>query len=197
MVNSGSCGCLDKSPCTGQYHGGATAGDDYDTAIAGAEAAYGLAKAEAHLTWTTDVVGRETTFLTEEATGRKELIAGVDGVSPGLAELDKTYTVNLAGYAATAAGDDAADLAQFWNDAESAKSDRYYDQSSAWADFRSAGYADQATAVATLAATIDVPWAHFQADLYAAKRDRWNSVTPDGAIPTAYHVPLRNFSHWT
>jgi hypothetical protein len=51
--------------------------------------------------------------------------------------------------------------------------------------------------VATLAATIDIPWALFQADLYAAKRDWWNSVTPDWAITTAYHVPLRTFSHWT
>ena len=79
------------------------------------------------------------------------------------AGFDKTYKVNLAGHASTADNDDAVDLAQFWNEAESAKSTRYYDQSSAWADFRSASYADQATAVATLAATIDIPWAHFQA----------------------------------
>jgi hypothetical protein len=164
VAGSGPWGYLGNCLSIAQHQESTTAEEDYDAEIAAAEDAYGLDLADAILTWTTAVVGEETTFLCEEATGRKDLTVAVAG-------FDKTYKINLAGHAAAADNDDAADLVQFCNDAESAKSNRYYDQSSAWADFRYESYAEQATAVATLAATIDIPWAHFQADLYAAKRD--------------------------
>jgi hypothetical protein len=61
--------------------------EDYDAEIDAADDAYGLDLAGAMLTWTTDVVGEETTFLCQEATGRKDLIVAIAG-------FDKTYKIN-------------------------------------------------------------------------------------------------------
>ena len=91
-MNSWSCGSLDKSFCIRGYQGSPTAGDDYDAAIAAAEAAYGLGLADANLAWTTAVVGAETTFLSDEATGRKDLAVAAAGFDKTTAEARRRRT---------------------------------------------------------------------------------------------------------
>jgi len=68
------------------YQGPGTAESGRDAALAAAQQAYDTALAEANLAWTTGAVGAETSFLTDEATGMKDLAVAVAG-------LDKTYTV--------------------------------------------------------------------------------------------------------
>jgi hypothetical protein len=180
-------------------------------ALADAALAFATKKADADLEWTS---GRAAVPPSTDDPDGEPAVAGIvagdwelaEGRATGwrnlqisLSDIARDTIIGCTGPIETQTNSYAAAQVAFWNAEVGAASARNTAEANALADFRTADYAQTASAVAGIHTAINLPWTDYQADLAAALSTWWvnaergNFLALAGAVnaaETAYQTTV-------
>lgn len=147
-------------------------------AKADADVLHVTGRGDADLAWTTDLVAGEKTY-------RQGRSAGLAGLQTTLADLSRNAIIATLPHGQTHTNSYAAAQAAFWNAEVAAASARRTAEATAIANFRTADYAQTASAVASIDTAMGLPWTEYQAALAAAKSQWWLDDEHDNFLALA------------
>jgi hypothetical protein len=125
------------------------------------------ALADAELAWIQTAAQADHTLAAGNVTAAQAAIGAVSG-------FDTLCANDLVGYATDLNNAYRAAQVAFEGAQTAADNGLSLDAANAAADYRDADYTHLASALATLAANMNIPWAQFQAEFGAVKRDWWD-----------------------